>query len=821
MGIFNNPLTNNFFKLNEIVEKKLNFLHRDENRFSIFETEKIDVPESESIFDLDVNDVPYSYVEGNENDMFFFDYEDVDNQNMTEFEYFKQEQEYNKIVGSLQDISNISVVETDDNFISIDGTENLANSRNEDKTQLQELANKSTSSLAPSPQNTKNYDKTVWKTVTPVASGSGKNKKYVYHLKGGATIQVASTKGVQILQNKNTDEIVVIGVQNAKIDDDQNDTNITIYNSTIKDLDMGMGDDKITIKNSTVGNIDGASGVDVINIDNCKVTGKIDGGKGDDYIIVQNSTVNQVNGQNGNDNFLIKNSTVQNLLGGNGDDLFVIEKSTVKKLDGGKGTNILDKSGSTINSNSNNKNIKKVSSISSTNTSKEVKELSGDFLDDIVSKYINNPSKATEKQKMQALALNEFAEQLEQMEEQFKNRNDEDGLVSTGYNMIKVLLKAGVSKKEIETAIAEQKQMVKELKNALNGKGDLSFEEVYKKWTGVDYNAKNIQEHIQVQAQYDFALSSLSSAQKMSNDIKDAKNLKEVFNIFVEKYGDKETARKEMNKLLAKFTDPKNAIWVALGRPTEMYIDKDFNLVSNSSGKKQVRKMSKVSNIVGAYSEKDQLDLDNYLAQKEAKQIEKTLGVSVGDLANQLKSTELKALGYGNSLQKVLDKYCQDQEDFPKNLSLALTAAGIICSGIGSIGSIAGLSSTAFTSFSSLGSALTKMSSFSTDVLSLLDELSSKKGVSRDEALDYVKNAVKSIAQKLITSGGSNISQTAKNALLKQFQKDVLPILKEMGTDSVLSILAELSFNGEVDLSAIGISEMLTLITGLAGIKNK
>ena len=135
---------------------------------------------------------------------------------------------------------------------------------------------------------------------------------------------------------------------------------------------------------------------------------------------------------------------------------------------------------------------------------------------------------------MQALALNEFAKQLEQMEEQFKNRNDEDGIVSNGYNMVKVLLDAGVSNQEIEKAIAEQKQMVKELKNALNGKGDLTFEEVYKKWTGVDYNPEKIIEHINVKSQYEFAASNIASAQKMSNDIKNAKNLKEVFNIFVE-----------------------------------------------------------------------------------------------------------------------------------------------------------------------------------------------------------------------------------------------------------------------------------------------
>ena len=824
MGIFNNPLSNsNFFKFNEIIEKKLSFLNRDNNRFSIFETENIDVPENTNIFDLDISDVPYSELDDENSDFYIFDYEDAENNDISEFEYFKKEQEYNQIVGSLEDISNISVVKNENEFISIDGSDYEIGSKSEEKAQLYELANKSNSSLAPSPENKNNYNKSVWKTVQPKESGSGKNKKYTYTLSDGTTIEVASTKGVQITENKKTGEIVVIGVKNAKIDGDQQDSNITVYNSTIDDLDMGMGQDKITIKNSTVKNVDGGSGIDVINIENSTVTGTVSGGKGDDYILFQNSKAKKIDGKSGNDNFLIRNSSVQELFGGSGDDLFVVEKSTVKKLDGGKGTNILEKSGSTINSNSNNGNIKKVSSIVSGTQNKEVKNLSNEILNNILSYYFKNPESVTEEQKMQVLALNEFDKQLKQMEEQFNNRNDEDGFVSTGYNMVKILMDAGVSSQDIQKAISEQKQMVEELKKALKGKGDLSFEEVYKKWTGVDYSPSKIKEHIQVQAQYEFALSSLSTAQKMSNDIKEAGNLKEVFNIFVKKYGDKETARKEMNKLLVKFTDSNNynTMSYATQYPAKFYIDKNFKFVQvDRAGNKRKTDLSKTQNYIGQYSGESNLNLDEYLTKKEAKNVEKILGVSIEDLAKQLKSTELKSQGYGNSLQKVLDKYCKDQEEFPERVALAMDLLGIAFSGLGAAGSLVKFGVSTFSSISKIGSALLNASSLTGKALSLLDDLSSKKDMTKNEAYEYVKDTLKSYLVNVV-SGKTNISKTAKSALMQKFNKDVLPILKEMGADSVLSMISEFSATGEIDFKSLGTNQLLALATGLAGINNK
>lgn len=76
-------------------------------------------------------------------------------------------------------------------------------------------------------------------------------------------------------------------------------------------------------------------------------------------------------------------------------------------------------------------------------------------------------------------------------------------------------------------------------------------------------------------------------------------------------------------------------------------------------------------------------------------------------------------------------------------------------------------------------------------------------------------------------NGGSDLEKfnnswnLENSEYLKNSEKEVLALLSEMGTDASIGMLSELATSGEVDVTGIGIDELLTLVTGLGAIKNK
>ncbi len=122
-----------------------------------------------------------------------------------------------------------------------------------------------------------------------------------------------------------------------------------------------------------------------------------------------------------------------------------------------------------------------------------------------VSDYINSILSSTSsltEQETKQYALNFLSQTLSQTKETYQTQKESEGIISSGYNFLKELTGLGTSDKDIEKQIANQEEMINALNDAMNGKGDLSFEETWKKYTGVDYSKEKMDAYLETSAKY-------------------------------------------------------------------------------------------------------------------------------------------------------------------------------------------------------------------------------------------------------------------------------------------------------------------------------
>ncbi len=113
----------------------------------------------------------------------------------------------------------------------------------------------------------------------------------------------------------------------------------------------------------------------------------------------------------------------------------------------------------------------------------------------ITEKYNTNQEPFDITQQNQALALDILTKNLDSIKEQYQNQQDEDGIIREGFNLLKELTNIGVDAKEVESAIKIQEEFLSELKNALNNTSNLSFSEVWEKYTNQEFSSDKVIEY--------------------------------------------------------------------------------------------------------------------------------------------------------------------------------------------------------------------------------------------------------------------------------------------------------------------------------------
>jgi len=671
---------------------------------------------------------------------------------------------------------------------------------------------------------------------------------YTYTTSNGQKIKFTNVnEDTVVLENKETGEIVIIGANDTDIESDNSNAKITILDSNVHTIKTGKGNDNITVENSIVDIIDGGKGNDIINVkdsstvknvkggdgeDHINITnsiaGIIYGGKGDDEIMVNNSEVQKIYGEDGNDTIIVNSSKViEEVLGGKGDDLINIANSDVAKLDGEKGKDSLKIKKSVIKEIVPDKDdslyYDKTEEVSSPydTLSPETIDQATDITQNKTSKYSNK--ELTPEQEMQALAIDFFSQNLENMKSQFEEQENEDGAIRDAYNWVKELIDIGVSKEDINAAIEEQGRMIAELTAALNGESGATFEEVFENWTGVKYSEENIQKYFETSQNYSLLASGLAKAENFKNMVSNASSLGEVLECYTEYFGSEEEGRAKLNEMLQEaFLNPENSM--AFGYPTSVEINENNELVvtrANMYGtggaleyETTTQDISDVTNMMNTMPR--YFDLDKYAKEFTDKFVE-TTGKSVEELQNEYKINQLNAFGSGNSFQKLIDKYCADQEGFADKLASAAQIGGIGLMVVGGI--VTFVCPPAGIAIMNAGKYTALAGMFGDNAIELIDDLASENGLSKEEAWGLMKESITELA--LLYSGAkiNGVASNVKDVVLTQTQNKALAFLSEIGTDASLSLLSDLVITGEVDLTGEGISQLLGIITGLAGAK--
>ena len=364
------------------------------------------------------------------------------------------------------------------------------------------------------------YSSDEWTSVEAKANKNilGNVKDYTFKTSSGTKIDLEDIEGVKILENKQTGEIVVVGANGATINAGNKDAKITIYDSDIKKLDTDKGNDEVKIYNSNVGEITTGRGIDNVLIENSQVE-KVNTGSGSDSVKVKDSSIGNANTSSsllwgvfddaedtvtlvnseadkiktgrGNDNVIASDSNVEKLKTGSGSDSLSLDKTEVDKLR----TNKKD----TVVEDKNYLDIDKTKLLE-LGTDKYIDAGNGNqFTVSSYSGYLLSQEVGFEtEEEYQEYVLESLTSNFETMKSVFDVQEGKDGWIAGGYNGLKELTGLGITDKDVEEMIAKQEEMIKGLTAAMNGEGDMTFEEAYEFYTGTTYSKEKIDKYMEV-----------------------------------------------------------------------------------------------------------------------------------------------------------------------------------------------------------------------------------------------------------------------------------------------------------------------------------
>lgn len=763
-------------------------------------------------------------------------------------------------------------------------------------------------------------EKNEWENI----SFSEEEEQIVVYLENGTRISSSTdAENFIVLRNKETGEVIISGGDNLIVTGSDDEDILSVLNSNINNIYLGTGNDTIYVENSTgsvvagdSGNdsiyvlkseieaVYGGSGEDKIIIDensefediftesgndtvyaqNSKITNSIDTGSEDDYIYTNNTSIVEITTGDGADEVYANNSSIDKISTKTENDVVVLNEAKKKTtIDAGRGNDIIsiNNSNGVVAQGGKGQDSFLVDSSNITTDKRDDDEIyitqeidMSEYISQMDEETINAAQEITQQkvseitdrdlipeEELQALAIENFQNNLVNMKAQFQAQEDEDGIIRDGYNLYKQLLDIGVSKEDIDFALAEQEQMVVELEAAFNGESEYSFEEVFEKWTGIPYNQEALIEYTQSQNIYEMAVLGMQKAETFASQVKSAENMQEVFELYIQYYGSEDVAREKLNEFLETAVSDES-ISASIEK---IYLTDDNKLVRIFAEEKSL--------LFSEFEQGDILDdlssipnlFDYYKVSDEAYEIyvqdfkssfETTMGYSIETAQSKYATAQITAIGSGNSFQKLIDRYCAEQEGFIDKLASIAQIGGMCCMAVGGILTLAfPVSVGVGVSLMQAGKWMSLSGTFGDNALELVDEVSTWETENfspqkiahfreieknydeiyvtlsdeeKKEYNDYIKqrNDIEAVFKETIVDAllyfsGKGIGATSSsiNADIAKNYGKALGCLAEIGVDGTLSLMTDLIITGEVDLSNEGISQILGIVSGLAGAK--
>lgn len=499
-----------------------------------------------------------------------------------------------------------------------------------------------------------------------------------------------------------------------------------------------------------------------------------------------------------------------------------------------------------------------ISEISSnSNIKKADKDLILQRLNSVSTNIINNISTTTElnlddydlEDKNKAYSINLLIQGLNNSLSDFKNQNNQDGAISGNFNLIKSLTGLGISSEDIAATLSEQENIIRELTNALNGKSDKysTFEEAYKKLTGVEYNEENIIKFKENSNNYAIAYNALQSAQTFENSIPKAKSMEDLIDLYTNYYGDEKSGINALNEYLSEtykngnfdVTQTRVSNVEVVKNPetneneikvTYTYRDLSYDEYGNEiwqdATREEVINPKDAQNYI-YYSDTAGCTLpkkNKYVSEAQAK-IEECFGASIETLQQNYYTSKQDALGTADKLEERINQYCQSQKGFIDKLASIVQIGGLITIATGAAVSFVnpplGVGIMSAGKYAALGGM------FGDNILEGIDGLSSRDGLTKEDVKNLVKETAQEIGFLALGCGINSIAEIAQTGSLEALKAlglteksaTVLSWLVEGGVDMSLSVLSDLVITGDLNLENNSMQVLMGILTGVASAK--
>lgn len=499
-----------------------------------------------------------------------------------------------------------------------------------------------------------------------------------------------------------------------------------------------------------------------------------------------------------------------------------------------------------------------ISEISSnSNIKKADKDLILQRLNSASTNIINNISTTTElnldhydlEDKNKAYSINLLIQGLNNSLSDFKNQNNQDGAISGNFNLMKSLTGLGISSEDIAATLSEQENIIRELTNALNGKSDKysTFEEAYRKLTGVEYNEENIIKFKENSNNYGIAYNALQSAQTFENSIQKAKSMEDLIDLYTNYYGDEKSGINALNEYLSEtykngnfdVTQTRVSNVEVVKNPetneneikvTYTYRDLSYDEYGNEiwqdATREDVINPKDAQNYI-YYSDNAGCTLpekNKYITEAQAK-IEECFGASIETLQQNYYTSKQNALGGADKLEERINQYCQSQKGFIDKLASIAQIGGLITIATGAAVSFVnpplGIGIMSAGKYTALGGM------FGDNILEGIDGLSSRDGLTKEDVKNLVKETAQEIGFLALGSGINNIAEIAQTGSLEALKAlglteksaTVLSWLVEGGVDMSLSVLSDLVITGDLNLENNSMQVLMGILTGVASAK--
>ncbi len=461
------------------------------------------------------------------------------------------------------------------------------------------------------------------------------------------------------------------------------------------------------------------------------------------------------------------------------------------------------------------------------------------------------------------------------VEELLMNQDYEDGIISKAYNKGKELFGSSLSRQNIYEQMVQNVDNTNALIEAINNP-DVSFEETYKSIYGVDYDQEAI-DAVKV-AEAEIQLYASNAEQINQNDALlskayqdgDFELLERMFDTIYsddpdkaheayQQYLDEQSFLKEVDYLerwqsyncqygalmmslsseeeAAELEAAKNnnpGLPVGSGTVTkdeyDAYMQNKFiEFYGEEVGREKYAQFTSsypgnIQNVTSSYRDQTTLNLKNNLA---------ALGIDSDNISENFSNLNEQAFGTSQSidLTDLVTEYVQDQQQFVDKASSALQTVGTVIM-VG--GALVAIPLSGGTSASALpylmaakgvmtaGRYMAMIGTFGGDALHLADELTSENCSEAD--LNYILkdaaiDAAMHISGRLIgkVSNGVHDLINQHTEMLGGFTQGVIGYGTEIAVDAPLSLLADYAITGDVSLTSEGRSQLISLITGIAG----